>query len=132
MPCGKGRSALYSLAEAHARQLECSRKLQRLHGQRYDENKKFRRYGITRERYALLLQQQGGVCAICGSKQVGGKRNLSIDHDRSCCPRLGSCGKCVRGLLCISCNARLGTVETFTQRAQQYLAHPPAYVEEAA
>lgn len=60
-------------------------------------------HGLTVERYENLLAKQGGVCAICKSPP---KQNaLHIDHDHKCCPGTYSCGKCVRGLLCPTCNA---------------------------
>lgn len=59
-------------------------------------------YGITVEQYERMLTDQGGVCAICTRKP--GRVRLSVDHDHTCCPGRGSCGKCVRGLLCKSCN----------------------------
>lgn len=61
-----------------------------------------RLYKMTVADYDSLLIKQGGVCAICGRKP--GKKNLSVDHDHSCCPAGGSCGNCVRGLLCRACN----------------------------
>lgn len=66
------------------------------------------RHGITEEQYAALLKAQGGTCAICHKENPNGRR-LEIDHDHSCCPQAdGSCGNCVRGLLCRLCNVALG------------------------
>jgi hypothetical protein len=74
-------------------------------------------YGLTVESHEALLEKQGYVCAICKQAetcQVGtGYRvsRLSIDHDHRCCPGNGSCGRCVRALLCASCNLLVGRVE---------------------
>lgn len=57
------------------------------------------RYGITPEDYIFLFEAQGGVCAICGNENTGG-RNLCVDHNHET-------GK-VRGLLCTSCNTGVG------------------------
>jgi hypothetical protein len=56
--------------------------------------------------YDALLQEQGGVCAIC--KEPPGTMKLSVDHDHRCCPLGSSCEVCVRGLLCHRCNLALG------------------------
>jgi hypothetical protein len=56
-----------------------------------------------------MVRAQGNVCLIC--KQPETKHHsliLMIDHDRSCCPKDGSCGRCRRGLLCSNCNTALG------------------------
>ena len=37
-----------------------------------------------------------------------------------------SCGKCVRGLLCLSCNTALGLIERKYELARAYLDSPPA------
>lgn len=68
------------------------------------------RYKMTLEQYDSLLEDQGGVCAICGTPPIG--LRLSVDHDHSCCPSRTSCGDCIRGLICQRCNATLGYVES--------------------
>lgn len=66
-------------------------------------------YGITVERYQKILDSQGGVCAVCGTDEPGGRWGTwCIDHDHSCCPGKRSCGECVRGILCSGCNTGLG------------------------
>lgn len=66
-------------------------------------------YGITTEEYDRILNAQNGRCKACGIPPT--TRALSIDHDHSCCPGKKSCGKCIRGLLCTSCNWALGQVQ---------------------
>ncbi|MFG3338160.1 endonuclease domain-containing protein [Streptomyces tendae] len=65
-----------------------------------------RMYGLPRESFAALLALQGGGCAICGAVEAGYGRRWHIDHDHDCCPGERSCGQCVRGILCLTCNAR--------------------------
>jgi hypothetical protein len=61
-------------------------------------------YGLTPEKYKVLLEEQDGVCAICRNpetfKNKDGLRPLCVDHDHAS-------GK-IRGLLCHSCNVALG------------------------
>jgi hypothetical protein len=61
--------------------------------------KREREFGLTHEEFLVLLDAQGGVCAICGNDNDG-PRQLSIDHDHVT-------GQ-VRGLLCDRCNPMLG------------------------
>lgn len=63
-------------------------------------------YGISAARYLELLEEQGGACAICRRPPTA--RRLSVDHNHQCCPARGSCGSCVRGLLCDECNNGIG------------------------
>lgn len=82
------------------------------------------KYGITYEDYERMLAEQGGCCAICGSSDSGGRGRFHIDHDHSCCPTQKTCGKCLRGLLCSTCNTRLGIVESeWFAKARNYLLH---------
>ncbi|MGH9460378.1 MAG: endonuclease domain-containing protein [Vicinamibacteria bacterium] len=64
------------------------------------------RFKITAAQYQALLEAQGG-CALCGKDKNAQARRLHIDHDHGCCPRKRSCGKCIRGLLCNSCNSHM-------------------------
>ena len=74
----------------------------------HDPTGRLRRYGLTVERYMDMLEDQGHACAICGSPEPGGTGAWCIDHDHACCDGVGSCGECVRGLLCSQCNSGLG------------------------
>jgi hypothetical protein len=58
---------------------------------------------------------------------------ICVDHDHSCCPaEKQSCGKCIRGLLCLDCNTTLGKIERKLDMAQVYLAAPPRQDRHAA
>jgi hypothetical protein len=71
----------------------------------------WRRYGLTLEDVAELLRLQGGVCAVCLSRDPD-----HVDHDHQT-------GR-VRGLLCFSCNGGLGQFKddaVILRRAAEYL-----------
>jgi hypothetical protein len=64
-----------------------------------------RTYGISIEQYDAMLDEQGGVCAICGMPETRTGRNgivlpLAVDHDHET--------GIVRGLLCSTCNTGIG------------------------
>ena len=70
------------------------------------------RYGITTEEFESILASQGHQCAICGTDTPGGRGTWHIDHDHQCCAqRYKTCGKCIRGLLCVRCNAGIGYLQ---------------------
>lgn len=84
-----------------------------------DQKQKLKkRYKLTPEKYQELLEDQNGNCAICtkvADARSTKQRLMMVDH----CHTHGH----VRGLLCISCNTRLGGLEdaSWFQRAQDYL-----------
>jgi hypothetical protein len=71
-----------------------------------------RRYGIGADEFDALVEQQGGVCAICGKEAPE-----HVDHSHET-------GE-VRGVLCFNCNGGLGqfkdSIELLTN-AVTYLA----------
>lgn len=87
----------------------------------------YKRYGLTQESYQKLENKQGGKCAICKKKLTSGTGGRSIDHDHTCCPRGGSCGKCVRGLLCGLCNSALGFFQDSTDNLQSAISYLTEY-----
>jgi hypothetical protein len=67
-------------------------------------------YSLTRAEYESIWEAQGCGCAVCGaipSGAHGAVGQAHVDHDHSCCPGAKSCGYCIRGILCWSCNTQL-------------------------
>jgi len=81
-----------------------------------------KRWNLSREDYELLLKSQDGACGICKQPPPDGRR-LAIDHDHRCCPEQPTCGKCVRGLLCVACNTALGSLGEDPERARNLIAY---------
>jgi hypothetical protein len=54
------------------------------------------RYGLERGKYDLMLERQGGCCAVCSRVED----SLHVDHDHTT--------NKVRGLLCSNCNTAIG------------------------
>lgn len=90
-----------------------------------------RRYKITLEQYYEKLEEQGGGCALCGALEHGrkykGNISFSVDHDHKCCDTEYTCGKCVRGLLCNTCNTKIGAFENLF-RDTEWLMKAKEYV----
>lgn len=79
-------------------------------------------YGSTIKQYEEMLNEQNGVCEICGGKEkvvhpkTQRPRRLAVDH----CHKTGK----VRGLLCTNCNAIIGHANDsieLLQKAIQYI-----------
>lgn len=75
-------------------------------------------YGLTSAQFDEMVALQRGQCAICATDDPG-TRGWQIDHDHACCPGIGSCGACVRGLLCHHCNVLLGNAKDSVDRLRQ-------------
>jgi hypothetical protein len=80
------------------------------------------RFNLTRSEYEAKLEEQSGVCAICGGEQPGGKY-LAVDHDHNCCSENKCCGECNRGLLCNNCNTMLGHAKDDIDRLLEAVAY---------
>jgi len=91
-----------------------------------DKNLRYN-YGITLEEYNILLSNQEGKCATCGTTEPGGRKSgrgggtnvFVVDH----CHDTGK----VRGLLCHSCNRAMGLlgdnvniIESMIKYLEQY------------
>lgn len=109
------------------------RRIEWLHGQFvYKLNRDFH---ITEDQYNWLLEQQSGVCFLCKEPETrvhhrnGEVMRLAIDHDHRCCTESAkSCGKCIRSLLCYSCNMLMGKVElkpALAERFKDYIDRRP-------
>lgn len=81
------------------------------------------RYNLPLGAYEEMLAAQDGRCRICGEAD----KRLVVDHNHAHCSGRRSCGRCVRGLLCMQCNAALSRVEndSWLSAAQNYLADFP-------
>ena len=79
-------------------------------------------YKITPERYQQMIDEQDGKCAVCLRPLP---EVVHLDHDHACCDRnRKTCGNCVRGLLCGTCNQGLGQFKDDEERllrAVEYL-----------
>lgn len=73
-------------------------------------------YSLTVEQYDILVSRYDNCCWRCRKPETavgpdGTVQRLSVDHDHACCPTNSSCGKCIRGVLCIGCNFLLGHID---------------------
>jgi hypothetical protein len=111
------RQREYSRAHPHRESQESRKK----------SNRKYRiaSYGLTQEHFDLILAAQNSACAMCHELFEEGQL-IHVDHDHACCRRKNrSCGECVRGLLCHTCNIALGHIERRYAMARAYLDDPP-------
>jgi hypothetical protein len=65
-----------------------------------EKNLLMSRYGIDKDQWNKMFQEQQGKCLICEKHASETKRGLAVDH----CHKTGK----VRGLLCHTCNKGLG------------------------
>ena len=79
------------------------------------------KYSITTNYYNELLKQQDNKCAICLEEFTNKTKYHKpwVDHNHECCSEGGSCGKCIRGLLCANCNRFLGHIKDSPKIAER-------------
>lgn len=82
------------------------------------------RMSIDPRDYAALCY---GPCDVCGTVS-----KLMVEHDHDCCEGNYSCGVCVRGWVCRTCNSLIGFLErkidrsdNSVHRATEFLEKPP-------
>lgn len=85
------------------------------------------KYKLTEDEYLRLLDEQGGVCAICGKPETvrrgAAEPRLSVDHDHKT-------GR-ARGLLCQSCNVICGMFHDDAVWAADFAGRMAAYLATA-
>ena len=83
-----------------------------------------RKYGIDDRDYALLLEQQDGLCAICRRPETvmhkGKLLRLAVDHNHTT--------KTARGLLCCACNRALGLFQDSVLVLEAAISYRGQYV----
>jgi hypothetical protein len=69
-------------------------------------------YNLSPSGHVEILANQEWKCAnpACVSSDTP-DAHLHVDHDHTCCDGRRSCGECIRGLLCNTCNRVLGFVD---------------------
>lgn len=108
--------AIASLAHRRADDPDRHRTLSKRHQLQYQ-------YKMTLEEYEAMLVAQDGHCATCPITPEQNGRALDVDHDHDCCPGKRSCGRCVRGLLCMECNKYMPKNEDQWRRWGEYLGY---------
>jgi hypothetical protein len=78
-------------------------------------------YRIRYSDFKSMFVDQGGACGAC--KKSVDESSVYVDHDHSCCPGELTCGRCVRGLLCLSCNVTLGHSKDSIFRLKQLIIY---------
>jgi hypothetical protein len=85
-----------------------------------NDTHQLKKFGLTKEKYNVILKQQNNACAICNTKTSQVSKNnticrLAVDHDHKT-------GK-VRGLLCGSCNRALGLLKDSISNLQNAISY---------
>jgi hypothetical protein len=87
-----------------------------------------RKYNVPAELVEQMVDAIGTeTCPICLEQG----KPMQVDHDHSCCPGEGSCGRCLRGYICRTCNYTLARFDDDLERLRRavaYLEAPPLAV----
>lgn len=80
-----------------------------------NEYEMLRKYGISAAEFDQMLEEQGGVCAICAGPRSGPGNRFHVDHCHD--------SNKVRGLLCGNCNTAIGLLGDDPERAEKAAAY---------
>ena len=82
-----------------------------------------RDFGMGKIEYNVLLEKQGNKCYFCGIDAIEYKNSsgnsLAVDHDHKTLA--------IRGLLCTTCNLKMGFVDNYRLRIEEYLNTQPLH-----
>ena len=98
---GKIRAYQKAWEEKNKENIRARKKIYRENNKDKMRNRDLKRnFGISLHEYDLMLTEQKGKCACCGTHQNELTRNLAVDHDHDT--------GLIRGLLCGKCNTAIG------------------------
>ena len=104
-PCGRAvqRESIERDPERRARQNERAKEWRKNNPRKAKDGVRRCTYGVAHGTYDRMLATQNGGCAICKTKEPGGRGDFHFDH----------CHKSqkVRGLLCHNCNQILANAK---------------------
>jgi Recombination endonuclease VII len=81
-----------------------------------------RTYGITVDDYYKMLENQGGGCAICGTRVPSQRKRKYVSVEMFFVDHCHATGK-VRGLLCSRCNRGIGYFDDNPGRLEMAAAY---------
>ena len=80
------------------------------------------KFKITPEEFDDKLAKQNNRCSLCDDLFCP-ENPPCMDHNHACCSGDRSCGKCVRGLLCSTCNAGIGCLHDNVELLEKAIAY---------
>lgn len=95
------------------------------------KNNALRKHHVDLVWYEQKLSDQKQHCALCEAITSSKGERLGIDHDHKHCKGKYGCKVCVRGLLCSSCNARIGFVEQILEQSTTWVPKWDTWLENA-
>lgn len=84
-------------------------------------SKRKKKTNFTEELFNETLESQGNVCAICGTKEPGGRGQFHADHNHKTFKP--------RGVLCHKCNVGLGHFNDSPELLQAAIDYLMKYLE---
>jgi hypothetical protein len=109
--CHKEKSAQYRKDNPDSTR-QCVSNYRKQNPEKVKDSQLRTKYGISLDKRNEMIDNQGGKCLLCDVEfSEKWDERPGVDHDHTCCPGSSTCGKCIRGILCLRCNAWLGRFE---------------------